>query len=131
MSPRSSGVSGVRSTIAAIARQLPSDRLQRLPCDLERVRGRERVLIGGHDRHYLRAETCELLAEQIEMAVRDHDRRRALGILLERRFEQAIIGACRKRAGDGALQRLLGLRDLARDQQSERGRGHKDAQEDT
>ena len=64
------------------------------------------------------------------MAVSDHDCRRAFGILRQRRFEQAIIGASRKRAGDGALQRLLGLRDLARDQHGERGRGHKDAQED-
>ena len=68
-SPRSSGVSGGEGDDAPIARQLLSDRLQRLACDLEGVRGRERVLIGGHDRHDLRAETRELLAEQIEVAV--------------------------------------------------------------
>ena len=47
-----------------------------------------------------------------------------LGILGERDFEQAIVGACRKRVGDRALERPVRMRENAREHDGEGGPRH-------
>ena len=107
---------GERGKVARLAAQLLPDRLPGLPGDLQRVGGRERTLIGGHDRHHLGPEAGELLAEQVQMAIGDGDRRRMLGILRERDLEQAIVGVCGKGVRDRALERPARVVEIARNQ---------------
>ncbi len=111
----------------AAARHALAGRLQSLSCDLERIGGRERALIGGDDRHHLRPEAGELLPEQIETAIGDGNRGGLIGILVEGGLEQAVAGAARQSARNGALECRLRVLDPARHQRDEQSRGQDDA----